>query len=119
MLDVKKKKLMKYSPTPRCVPWRNLHVCTHTSAVCDCAEQTRDHRRMDLVIHYLGRRYIVEMKIWRGERYNSEGEKQISRYLDYFGLTTGYMLSFSFNRDKKPGVYPIHLGDKLLYEGVV
>ena len=82
-------------------------------------EQTRDHRRMDLVIHYLGRRYIVEMKIWRGERYNSEGEKQISRYLDYFGLTTGYMLSFSFNRNKKPGVYPIHLGDKLLYEGIV
>ena len=82
-------------------------------------EQTRDHKRMDLVIHYLGRRYIVEMKIWRGERYNADGERQISGYLDYFGLTTGYMLSFSFNKNKKPGVYPVHIGDRLLYEGVV
>ncbi len=82
-------------------------------------EQTRDHRRMDLVIHYLGRRYIVELKIWRGERYNEEGEKQICDYLDYFGLSTGYMLSFNFNKNKKPGVYPIHIGEKLLYEGVV
>ena len=31
------------------------------------------------------------MKIWRGERYNAAGEKKISEYLDYFGLTTGYM----------------------------
>lgn len=82
-------------------------------------EQTRDHRRMDLVIHYLGRRYIVEMKLWRGERYNSEGEKQISEYLDYFGLTTGYMLSFNFNKSKEPGVKQIHIGNKLLYEGTV
>ena len=82
-------------------------------------EQTRDHKRMDLVIHYLGRRYIVELKIWRGERYNAEGEKQISEYLDHFGLTTGYMLSFSFNRNKKPGVYPVYIGEKLLYEGIV
>ena len=82
-------------------------------------EQTRNHRRMDLVIHYLGERYIVEMKIWRGERYNAEGEKQISEYLDYFGLATGYMLSFSFNKSKKPDVNLVHIGDKLLYEGIV
>ena len=82
-------------------------------------EQTRDHRRMDLVIHYLGRRYIVEMKIWRGERYNADGEKQIREYLDYFGLSTGYMLSFNFNKDKEPGVKLVHIGDKLLYEGTV
>ena len=65
-------------------------------------EQTRNHRRMDLVIHYLGRRYIVELKIWRGERYNAEGEKQIADYLESFGLSTGYMLSFSFNKNKQP-----------------
>ena len=82
-------------------------------------EQTRDHRRMGLVIHYPGRRYIVEMKIWRGERYNADGEKQICEYLDRFGLTTGYLLSFSFNNNKSPGVYPVHVGNKLLYEGIV
>lgn len=82
-------------------------------------EQTRDHKRMDLVIHYLGRRYIIELKIWRGPRYNSEGEEQIREYLDYFGLSTGYMLSFNFNKNKQPGVRLVHIGDKLLYEGTV
>lgn len=82
-------------------------------------EQTRDHKRMDVVVHYLGRRYIIELKIWRGERYNAEGEKQISEYLDRFGLDTGYMLSFNFNKKKEPGVHLVHVGDKLLYEGTV
>ena len=29
-------------------------------------ERTRDPIRMDVVIHYMGQRYIVELKIWRG-----------------------------------------------------
>jgi hypothetical protein len=82
-------------------------------------EETRDRKRMDVVIHYNGRRYIIELKIWHGERYNEDGEKQIIGYLDRFGLTTGYMLSFNFNKKKKPGVEEIHIGDKLLYEGIV
>ena len=85
----------------------------------DIEPQTRDHKRMDLVIHYLGQRYIIELKIWRGERYNDEGEKQISEYLDYFGLTTGYMLSFNFNKNKETGVKRIKIGDKVLFEGTV
>ncbi len=40
-------------------------------------EQTRTRLRMDVVIHYLGRRYIIELKIWRGPRYTHEGEKQL------------------------------------------
>ena len=83
-------------------------------------EQTRDHRRMDLVIHYLGQRYVIELKIWRGERYNAEGEKQILDYLNYWGLNTGYMLSFNFNQNKESGVKgPLNFGDKVLYEGTV
>ena len=82
-------------------------------------EQLRDNRRTDLVIHYLGRRYVIEMKIWHGERYNAEGEKQLLGYLDYWNLNVGYMLSFNFNKNKEPGVHEVHIGDKLLYEGVV
>ena len=81
--------------------------------------QTRDQRRTDVIIDYLGRQYIIELKIWRGERYNAEGEKQIGEYLDYFGLSTGYMLSFNFNKKKGTGVQQVHIGDKILYEGVV
>ncbi len=82
-------------------------------------EQTRTRKRMDIVIHYLGKRYIIELKIWHGEKYNSAGEKQIIEYLDYWNLDTGYMLSFSFNKKKIPGVKKIQIGEKILYEGIV
>ena len=81
--------------------------------------QTRDQKRTDVIIDYLGQQYIIELKIWRGPRYNEDGEKQIREYLDYFGLSTGYMLSFNFNKKKEVGVRPVHIGDKLLYEGVL
>ena len=70
-----------------------------------------------MIVDYLGRQYIVELKIGRGPRDNAEGEKQIGGYPDCFGLSTGYMLSFNFNRNKEPGVRPVRIGDKLLYQG--
>lgn len=82
-------------------------------------EQTRDQKRMDVTIHYLRRRYIIELKIWHGNRYNEKGERQISKYLDYFGLSTGYMLSFNFNQKKDTGVKRVKIGDKVLFEGTV
>ena len=62
---------------------------------------------------------MIEMKIWRGDRYHASGEKQISGYLDYWNLNTGYLLSFSFKQDKEPGVQIVHIGDKTVYEGIV
>ena len=82
-------------------------------------ERNRDRRRMDVVIHYRGKRYIIELKIWHGDRYNAKGEKQIMDYLDSYGLDTGYLLSFSFNKTKKSGVEKIQIGDKTIYEGIV
>lgn len=81
--------------------------------------QTRDQTRTDVIVDYLGQQYIIELKIWRGERYNADGEKQIAEYLDYWKLDTGYMLSFNFNQKKEQGVKRIRLGDKVLYEGTV
>ncbi len=78
--------------------------------------QTRDQTRTDVVVDYLGQQYIIELKIWRGESYNAEGEKQISEYLDYFNLSTGYMLSFNFNKKKKTGLKRVEVGDKVLFE---
>ena len=82
-------------------------------------ERNRDRRRMDVVIHYRGRRYIIELKIWHGDRYNAIGEKQIIDYLDSYGLDTGYLLSFNFNKTKESGVEEVHIGGKKIYEGIV
>ena len=89
------------------------------TGTCSVEEQTRDQLRMDVVIHYLGQRYIVELKIWHGKRYHEDGEKQIMEYLDRFGLSTGYMVSFNFNQNKEPGVKRVKIGDKVLYEAMV
>ncbi len=81
--------------------------------------QTRDQTRTDIIVDYLGHQYVIELKIWRGERYNAAGEKQICEYLDYWNLNTGYMLSFNFNKNRETGVKQVQIGDKLLYEGTV
>lgn len=81
--------------------------------------QTRDQKRTDVIVDYLGKQHIIELKIWHGDRYNEEGEKQILEYLDYWNLDTGYMLSFNFNRNKQIGVKRIGIGEKVLYEGTV
>ena len=81
--------------------------------------QTRDQTRTDVIVDYLGQQYIIELKIWRGPRYNTEGEKQIREYLDYWNLNTGYMLSFNFNKNKEQGVKRVLIEDKILFEGTV
>ena len=81
--------------------------------------QTRTQTRMDIVIDYLGQQYIIEVKIWRGPRYNADGEKQLMEYMEYFCLDTGYMLSFNFNKKKEIGVKRVILGEKVLFEGTV
>ena len=81
--------------------------------------QTRDQTRTDIVVDYLGQQYVIELKIWRGERYNAAGEKQLAEYLEYFGLDVGYMLSFNFNKKKEIGVKRVDVGNKVVFEGTV
>lgn len=81
--------------------------------------RTRGLHRTDVIVDYRGEQYIVEMKIWHGEEYNSRGEKQLAGYLDDYGKKTGYMVSFNFNKKKVVGVREIVLGDKVLIEAVV
>jgi hypothetical protein len=81
--------------------------------------ETRDARRMDIVVDYLGERFVIELKIWRGSAYNERGEKQLMDYLDYFHLKKGYLLSYNFNKNKEIGVKELHIGDRILIEAVV
>jgi len=54
-----------------------------------CEAQTRDLTRTDVVVDYLGRQYVIELKIWRGDSYNQRGERQLADYLDFFHLKEG------------------------------
>lgn len=81
--------------------------------------RTRNMGRTDLIIDYLGKQYIIEMKIWHGEEYNTRGEKQLLGYLDDYQLKKGYMLSFNFNKKKCPGVTELHFKNHSIVEAVV
>lgn len=81
--------------------------------------RTRDMGRTDVIIDYLGRQYICELKIWHGNEYNKRGEQQLAAYLDSYHLTTGYMISFNFNKNKKVGIQKISMNGKTIIEAVV
>lgn len=70
-------------------------------------------------LQVLGERFVIEMKIWRGNEYNERGEKQLTEYLDFFHQKKGYLLSFNFNKKKKIGMKTIAVGDKVIVEAVV
>lgn len=81
--------------------------------------QTRDHRRTDIVVDYAGQQYIIELKIWHGDEYNAKGEQQLSDYLDSYHLDKGYLVTFSFLKDKHIGVKTVRYGDKTIVEATV
>ena len=81
--------------------------------------RTRSMGRTDLIIDYLGRQYIIEMKIWHGKEYNTRGEQQLEGYLEDYHLKKGYMLSFNFNKTKTPGVQELHFKDYTIIEAIV
>ena len=63
--------------------------------------QTRDNRRMDLVVTYDRQEFIVELKIWHGDKYEEKGRDQLSEYLATRGLDEGYLVTFDFSKDKQ------------------
>jgi len=62
--------------------------------------QTRDNRRMDLVVTYGSEEFILELKIWRGDKYERTGREQLSEYLTVRGKDKGYLLTFDFSKNK-------------------
>ena len=80
--------------------------------------RTRNDRRMDLVIDYLGERHVVELKIWRGKAYHEKGEAQLADYLDSYHLDTGYLLTYNFSRTGEPGIECRTVNGKKLIEAM-
>lgn len=81
--------------------------------------QTRDQLRTDVIVDYLGEQFMIELKIWNGSAYNEKGEKQICEYLERFGLKTGYMLTFNFNKKKEQGIKEVKIGEITIHEATL
>ncbi|MDY6325780.1 MAG: GxxExxY protein [Bacteroidales bacterium] len=63
--------------------------------------QTRDNRRMNLIVTYGQEEFVVELKIWRGDKYEQRGRDQLSEYLATRSKDEGYLVTFDFSKNKE------------------
>jgi hypothetical protein len=82
--------------------------------------ETADKTKSDITIIYLNRKFVIETKICRGQKYIDESEEQLAEYLESFGLNEGYLLVFSFLEKKDvSGVFKKVVKGKNLTEVVI
>jgi len=73
-------------------------------------------RRMDIVVTYGGsQKEVVELKIWRGEEYHQLGLQQLSDYLDFQGIDSGFLLIFDLSKTKRYKAESIKFADKDIF----
>jgi len=67
--------------------------------------QFTDLRRMDIVVDYGQDQFIIELKLWKGEKSHNEAYEQLLDYMESKKAQTGYLLTFDFreeaNRERK------------------
>jgi hypothetical protein len=56
--------------------------------------QISEEKRLDLLITYYQHRYLIELKIWRGQQAHENGLDQLVDYMDRVGLVEGALLVF-------------------------
>ncbi|OQY47615.1 MAG: hypothetical protein B6242_04675 [Anaerolineaceae bacterium 4572_78] len=74
-----------------------------------------DERRMDIVITYHDKRYVLELKRWYGIKLHQVGLLQLSDYLDSYSLKEGYLLIYDFNKNKTYKQEQIKFQDKQIF----
>lgn len=73
-------------------------------------------KRLDIVVTYNKFKYIIELKVWNGEKYHERGKKQLKEYLDIHNLNKGYLLVFNFNKKKEYKSSRYNIDDKEIFE---
>ncbi|MCQ2974144.1 MAG: AAA-like domain-containing protein [Bacteroidales bacterium] len=82
--------------------------------------ETRDNSKMDLVVTYGGQEFVIELKVWHGDKYETDGKEQLAEYLNTRNLKEGYLVSFSFLKEKDVSKAEwITEGDKKIFEAII
>ncbi len=81
--------------------------------------QISQEQRLDILITYGTKKYVIELKKWYGQEYHQKGLGQLSKYLDNQGLKEGYLLIFNFKESKQYTKKWVEIEDKKIYEVVV
>ena len=61
--------------------------------------QFTDHRRMDIVVDYGRDQFIIELKLWRGDVYQTKAYDQLIGYMVAKGAAKGYMVTFDLRKE--------------------
>ena len=62
--------------------------------------ETRDFGKMDLVVDFLKQQFILELKLWYGDKRHEEAYEQIAGYLKSKNMDCGYLLTYDFRKRK-------------------
>jgi len=61
--------------------------------------------------------FVVELKIWRGEKYEERGRDQLAGYLATRGLDEGYLITFDFSKKKERALNEVIQPQWMVHEG--
>ena len=71
-------------------------------------------KRQDVVITFGNKKYIIELKVWRGNEYHQKGIKQLEEYLNLENADEGYLVIYN-NLEKEYINDTIKLNDKEVF----
>jgi len=77
--------------------------------------QVSEEKRLDIAITFYQYQYVVELKIWRGEKAHQAGLRQLADYLEIQGLQTGYLVIFDHRVKKSWHKEWVKVGDKRIF----
>lgn len=81
--------------------------------------RTNTERRMDIVIDYGSDQYILELKLWYGNKKHEDAYEQLYEYLESKHAETGYLLTFDFRRQKKTQMNWVTYKGKQIFDVIV
>jgi hypothetical protein len=83
--------------------------------------ETRNQRRMDIVVDYGSDQFILELKIWNGEKYNQEAYEQLLGYMEAKKAVVGYLLTFDFRKEanKQHKAEWLEINGKRIFEVII
>jgi flavodoxin len=61
--------------------------------------ETRNARRMDIILDYNKEQFIIELKLWYGDKYKEKAYAQLLDYMAAKNMDTGYLITFDFRKD--------------------
>ncbi len=77
--------------------------------------QISDEKRLDVVITYLNKKYVAELKLWYGPKAHERGLQQLHDYLDFQGLSEGFLLIFDHSEVKNWNSEWVNINEKRIF----